>query len=107
MSRFEDAFIDLLGGGPGGHSAIAERMGVVDLGTDIAVSCSHLTKRYGDFVATDDVTFEVAKGEIFGLLGPNGAGKSTTFKMLCGLQKPTSGEARVVGLDLRRAGRRS
>jgi len=103
VSRFEDAFIDLLGGGPGGRSAIAEQMDVVDLGTDIAVSCSHLTKRYGNFTATDDVTFEVAKGEIFGVLGPNGAGKSTTFKMLCGLQKPTSGEARVVGLDLRRA----
>ena len=107
VSRFEDAFVDLLGGGPGGRSSIAEKMGVVDLGTDIAVSCSHLTKRYGDFTATDDVTFEVAKGEIFGLLGPNGAGKSTTFKMLCGLQKPTSGEARVVGLDLRRAGSRA
>ncbi len=103
VSRFEDAFIDLLGGGPGGRSAIAEKMDVVDLGTEIAVSCRHLTKRYGDFTATDDVTFEVTKGEIFGLLGPNGAGKSTTFKMLCGLQKPTSGEARVAGLDLRRA----
>jgi ABC-2 type transport system ATP-binding protein len=107
VSRFEDAFIDLLGGGPGGRSAIAEKMGAVDLGTDIAVSCSHLTKRYGDFTATDDVTFEVTKGEIFGLLGPNGAGKSTTFKMLCGLQKPTSGEARVVGLDLRRGQRKA
>jgi ABC-2 type transport system ATP-binding protein len=102
-ARFEDAFIDLLGGGPGGYSAIAERMDTVDLGTDVAVSCEHLTKHYGDFVAADDVTFDVAKGEIFGLLGPNGAGKSTTFKMLCGLSKPTSGEARVGGLDLRRA----
>ncbi len=102
-SRFEDAFIDLLGGGPGGHSAVAEKMDAVDLGTDIAVSCRHLTKHFGNFVATDDVTFDVAKGEVFGLLGSNGAGKSTTFKMLCGLLKPTSGEARVVGLDLRRA----
>jgi ABC-2 type transport system ATP-binding protein len=101
--RFEDAFIDLLGGGPGGHSAIAEKMDAVDLGTDIAVSCHQLTKRFGDFTATDNVTFEVGKGEIFGLLGPNGAGKSTTFKMLCGLLKPTSGEARVAGLDLRHA----
>ena len=101
--RFEDAFIDLLGGGPGGRSAIAEKMAAVDLGADIAVSCNQLTKRFGDFVATDNVTFSVGKGEIFGLLGPNGAGKSTAFKMLCGLLKPTSGEARVVGLDLRRA----
>jgi ABC-2 type transport system ATP-binding protein len=54
------------------------------------VSCRNLTKRFGDFTATDNVSFEVQKGEIFGLLGPNGAGKSTTFKMLCGLLKPTA-----------------
>jgi len=101
--RFEDAFIDLLGGGPGGTSALAERMDEVKLDSDIAVSCRDLTKRFGDFTATDNVSFEVRRGEIFGLLGPNGAGKSTTFKMLCGLLKPTEGEAHVVGLDLRRA----
>ncbi len=102
-ARFEDAFIDLLGGGPGGTSALAEHLPPVELATDTAVSCHNLTKRFGNFVATDNVSFEVRKGEIFGLLGPNGAGKSTTFKMLCGLLKPTSGEAHVVGLDLRRA----
>ncbi|MBN9132322.1 MAG: ABC transporter ATP-binding protein [Nitrosospira multiformis] len=102
-ARFEDAFIDLLGGGPGGTSALAERLPPVELGSDIAVSCRNLTKRFGDFTATDNVSFEVQKGEIFGLLGPNGAGKSTTFKMLCGLLKPTYGEAQVVGYDLRRA----
>lgn len=102
-ARFEDAFIDLLGGGPGGTSALAERLPPVELTTSSAVSCHNLTKRFGDFIATDNVSFEVRKGEIFGLLGPNGAGKSTTFKMLCGLLKPTSGEAHVVGLDLRRA----
>lgn len=101
--RFEDAFIDLLGGGPGGRSVIAEKMEPVSLDTDIAVSCESLTKRFGEFTATDSVSFEVEKGEIFGLLGPNGAGKSTTFKMLCGLLEPTSGSARVVGLDLRGA----
>ncbi len=102
-ARFEDAFIDLLGGGPGGTSALAERMPPVALDTDIAVSCHDLTKRFGEFTATDSVSFEVRKGEVFGLLGPNGAGKSTTFKMLCGLLKPTSGEAHVAGVDLRRA----
>ncbi|HMN21368.1 MAG TPA: ATP-binding cassette domain-containing protein [Ottowia sp.] len=102
-ARFEDAFIDLLGGGPGGTSQLAERLPPVELGSDIAVSCRNLTKRFGDFTATDNVSFEVHKGEIFGLLGPNGAGKSTTFKMLCGLLKPTAGEAQVVGHDLRRA----
>lgn len=102
-ARFEDAFIDLLGGGPGGTSTLAERLPPVELGSDIAVSCRNLTKRFGEFTATDNVSFEVQKGEIFGLLGPNGAGKSTTFKMLCGLLKPTAGEAHVVGHDLRRA----
>jgi ABC-2 type transport system ATP-binding protein len=61
-----------------------------------------LTKRFGDFVAAEDITFEVKRGEIFGLLGPNGAGKSTTFRMLCGLLKPTGGAGRVAGIDLRR-----
>lgn len=101
--RFEDAFIDLLGGGPGGHSAIAEKMEPVELGSEVAVEARGLTKRFGDFTAADRVEFEVRKGEVFGLLGPNGAGKSTTFKMLCGLLAPTEGEPRVVGLDLRHA----
>lgn len=101
--RFEDAFVDLLGGGPGGTSPLAERMEPVTFNEAVAVSCRNLTKRFGDFVATDNVSFDVAKGEIFGLLGPNGAGKSTTFKMLCGLLKPSSGEARVIGNDLRTA----
>jgi len=101
--RFEDAFIDLLGGGPGGRSAIAEKMPDVDIALQTTVSCRELTRRFGAFVATDSVSFDVNKGEIFGLLGPNGAGKSTTFKMLCGLLKPTSGQATVGGHDLRNA----
>ncbi len=99
--RFEDAFIDLLGGGPGGRSAIAEKMQPVQSSFTHAVECQKLTKQFGEFTATDNVSFTVKQGEIFGLLGPNGAGKSTTFKMLCGLLKPTSGEAKVVDLDLR------
>ncbi|MFK8048453.1 MAG: ATP-binding cassette domain-containing protein [Halioglobus sp.] len=101
--RFEDAFIDLLGGGPGGHSEVAQRMEEVATERQIMVSCQSLTKRFGDFTATDSVSFSVNRGEIFGLLGPNGAGKSTTFKMLCGLLKPSAGKAEVVGLDLRKA----
>ncbi len=99
--RFEDAFIDLLGGSPGGHSAIAERMAPIPQNDDVMVSCQQLTKRFGSFTATDNISFDVMQGEIFGLLGPNGAGKSTTFKMLCGLLRITSGKAQVVGLDLR------
>lgn len=101
--RFEDGFVDLLGGGPGGLSALAERMPPVKLATEYAVECRQLTKRFGQFVATDSVSFQVRAGEIFGLLGPNGAGKSTTFKMLCGLLRASSGEALVTGLNLRTA----
>jgi ABC-2 type transport system ATP-binding protein len=101
--RFEDAFVDLLGGGPGGGSAIAGRMPPVPPAAGAAVECLDLTRRFGAFTATDRVSFAVRQGEIFGLLGPNGAGKSTTFKMLCGLLKPSSGQARVMGLDLRGA----
>ncbi|OYW84604.1 MAG: multidrug ABC transporter ATP-binding protein, partial [Hyphomonas sp. 32-62-5] len=60
-------------------------------------------KQFGAFTAAENITFQVRPGEIFGLLGPNGAGKSTTFKMLCGLLRPTSGEGHVAGIDLRRA----
>ncbi|MBI4502555.1 MAG: ABC transporter ATP-binding protein [Gemmatimonadetes bacterium] len=66
-----------------------------------AVSVRGLTRKFGDFVAVDHLTFDVAKGEIFGFLGPNGAGKTTTIKMLTGLLAPTEGEGRVTGLDIR------
>jgi ABC-2 type transport system ATP-binding protein len=65
-----------------------------------AVETRDLVKRFGSFVAVDNVSFTVARGEIFGFLGPNGAGKSTTIRMLCGLLIPTSGRATVGGLDL-------
>ncbi|MBN8647906.1 MAG: ABC transporter ATP-binding protein [Caulobacterales bacterium] len=104
-ARFEDAFVDLLGGGPSGESQLAKNFGDVVLNGENAVLCQDLTKVFGEFTATDNVNFEVKKGEIFGLLGPNGAGKSTTFKMLCGLLQPTSGIAKVAGYDLRNAAR--
>jgi len=64
------------------------------------VEARGLTKRFGDFTAASEVSFAIRQGEIFGLLGPNGAGKSTTFKMMCGLLKPTMGQALVDGLVL-------
>ena len=102
--RFEDAFIDLLGGNPSGRSAIAEQMAPVPATRQVMVECRRLTKRFGAFTATDRVSFAVGQGEIFGLLGPNGAGKSTTFRMLCGLLRPTAGQAEVAGLALRGSG---
>lgn len=102
--RFEDAFIDLLGGNPSGRSTIAEQMTPVPATRQVMVECRRLTKRFGAFTATDQVSFAVGQGEIFGLLGPNGAGKSTTFRMLCGLLRPTAGQAEVAGLALRGSG---
>jgi ABC-2 type transport system ATP-binding protein len=64
------------------------------------VEVQHLTKRFGDFTAVDDVSFEVREGEILGLLGPNGAGKTTTIQMMLGLITPTAGAIRMFGLDL-------
>ena len=67
-----------------------------------AVDVTDLTKRFGEFTAVDQVTFEVEPGEIFGFLGPNGAGKTTTIRMLAGLLQATSGEACVAGLDVKK-----
>jgi ABC-2 type transport system ATP-binding protein len=67
-----------------------------------AISVQNLTRRFGEFVAVDNVSFEVDEGEIFGFLGANGAGKSTTIRMLCGLLRPTSGTAIVGGVDVSR-----
>ncbi len=68
--------------------------------SDNSIQVSSLTKRFGGFVAVDDVSFNVRKGEIFGFLGANGAGKTTTIKMLCGLLESTSGTATVAGYDI-------
>ena len=65
-----------------------------------AIQVQHLTRKFNDLVAVNDVSFEIEQGEIFGLLGPNGAGKTTTISMLATMQKPTSGQATVQGRDI-------
>lgn len=101
--RFEDAFIDLIGGGPSGRSQLAEHYRTIPATDAPAIVARGLTRRFGEFIAADHVSFTVPRGQIFGLLGPNGAGKSTTFKMLCGLLTPSEGSGSVAGFDLRRA----
>lgn len=64
------------------------------------IRTENLTKRFGDFIATNAITFEVYQGEIFGFLGANGAGKTTAMRMLCGLSIPTSGNAMIAGYDV-------
>jgi ABC-2 type transport system ATP-binding protein len=104
-----------------GISNSGARLGVVEMNSNtsaeevseakssFAISCSGLTRSFGEFKAVDDVSFSVAPGQFFGFLGPNGAGKSTTIKMLTGLLEPTRGEVQILGqrfgagaLDLKR-----
>lgn len=99
--RFEDSFVELLGGKSWEESQIAQHIPEVALEPRPVVEAKHLVKRFGSFCAADDISFDIRPGEIFGLLGPNGAGKSTTFKMMCGLLKPTSGDALINGIDLK------
>ena len=66
-----------------------------------SISVRGLTKKFGDFTAVDHISFDVAKGEIFGFLGANGAGKTTAMRILCGLSRPTEGEGTVAGFDIR------
>ena len=107
--RFEDAFIARLvdhgdtgaeGFGEGGGTTIepASRKGSAH-----ALAVSRVDRRFGDFYAVRQVSFDVRPGEIFGLLGPNGAGKSTLIKMICGLLPPSAGAIRVAGVDASRA----
>lgn len=98
--RFEDAFIDILGGSPKEKSPLANFYLPFPKEEKPMVEVKNLTKYFQNFVAAKDISFSVKRGEIFGLLGPNGAGKSTTFKMLCGLLKPTSGEALIADMSI-------
>lgn len=66
-----------------------------------AIEVEHLVKQYGSFTAVSDINLDISQGEFMGLLGPNGAGKSTTLKAITGLLKPTSGEIRIQGIDIK------
>ncbi len=70
------------------------------MNSEIVITTNKLTKRFGDFTAVNEISFEVNKGEIFGFLGANGAGKTTAMKMLIGISKPTSGNANIAGFDV-------
>ncbi len=68
--------------------------------SDQVIYTENLTKRFGDFIAVNKISFNVNRGEIFGFLGANGAGKTTAMRMLCGLSHPTSGKGTVAGFDI-------
>jgi ABC-2 type transport system ATP-binding protein len=116
--RFEDSFVARLRIGRADHRPAADAASpipprdmpgapadpsVTGAPAEAVIAVEHLTRRFGDFVAVNDVSFTVHRGEIFGLLGANGAGKSTTFRILCGLLPPSQGTLQVAGFDLRTA----
>ena len=103
--ELEDVFVAMLRQrGAKLESAFPADSRVPAAGTDLAIEARGLTRLFGDFRAADAVSFSVPQGEIFGLLGANGAGKTTVIKMLTGILKPSSGEGRVAGADMRSAG---
>lgn len=97
---FEDKVIELMGGWKEKDSSLAKNFELKKCDVEYPVEANNLEKKYGDFYAVKNNTFCIKKGEIFGLLGPNGAGKSTSFKMMCGLIKPSSGSAKIMGADI-------
>ncbi|RXJ98384.1 multidrug ABC transporter ATP-binding protein [Arcobacter sp. CECT 8986] len=101
--NFEDGFMNILNGNFNSDSPLSKELKTLEKIDGSLIEAISLTKKFGNFVATNNVNFQIKQGEIFGFLGPNGAGKSTTFKMLCGLLHPTSGEAKVLGLSLEKS----
>lgn len=97
---FEAKVIELMGGYKKEDSHVADNFVLPEIEVDYTIEALDLVKKYGDFYAVKNNTFHIKKGEIFGLLGPNGAGKSTSFKMMCGLSSPTSGTAKIMGVDV-------
>jgi ABC-2 type transport system ATP-binding protein len=107
-ARFEDGFMVLLHLAGGNHTAdkqaqIAPEPAISGAPGDFVVEVHDLVRRFGKFVAVEQVSFFVRRGEVFGLLGPNGAGKTTTFRMLCGLLPASEGTLKVAGVDVRQA----
>lgn len=110
-SRLEDSFMILLKEAAEQSKANQQDMGAFALdytqktgiSEKVEIEVKDLVRKFGDFIAVNNTSFQVHTGEIFGLLGPNGAGKSTTFKMLCGLLPATSGQLSVAGVNLRTA----
>lgn len=106
--NFEEAFIDLMGN----QEAITRRSSArleaaAEPSEEVVIRTEGLTRCFGSFVATDHLDLAVRRGEIFGLLGANGAGKTTAFRMMCGLLRPTSGCAEILGIDLAKDARRA
>lgn len=100
--EFQEKVIELMGGYKKTESKIAENYAPLDSDMECTVEADNLEKKYGNFYAVKNNTFCIKKGEIFGLLGPNGAGKSTSFKMMCGLSRPTNGTAKIMGIDIKK-----
>lgn len=98
--QFEDKVVELMGGYKKDKSLIAENYKELNFEIECTVVADNLEKRYGNFYAVKNNSFCIKRGEIFGLLGPNGAGKSTSFKMMCGLTRPTGGTASIMGIDI-------
>ena len=106
-SRLEDSFMCRLGKSERKESLLEgfelDYKEPAHISGKVDIEVKNLVRRFGDFTAVDNTSFQVHEGEIFGLLGPNGAGKSTTFKMLCGLLPASGGELSVAGVNLRTA----
>lgn len=100
-AAFEREVIRLMGGYEEKPSQIAAHYVYRESNIEYPVEALDLLKMYGSFAAVKNNTFHIKRGEIFGLLGPNGAGKSTSFKMMCGLARPTAGTAKIMGVDIK------
>ena len=100
--EFEEKVIELMGGYKNETSKIAQNYTPTETNVEFPVVADNLEKRYGNFYAVKNNSFKIKKGEIFGLLGPNGAGKSTSFKMMCGLARPTNGTASIMDIDIKK-----